>query len=799
MSALEVAVDLAVRQLALLALLAALGAGPAAFLPRTVPAVTRISLAPAFGLALGAAASVSAAYLMPMSTGAWAVLVPLAAASLAAALLRLRAAGLPRPAPAAREVAAVAAVALAVTAALDAPLVADRSLGPMGWQINDSTYLIAQRVGLERHTSRDLRIDYTLRRFLNYPRPSPVLKLSREDRRDVPALYEGQWKYVPIGFASLGAGANVLFGWRGVDTQSAFLAALVVVASIGGFGLALWITSSVWAGLLAGLLFAGPLGYQLYVESAEASRAAIAMLPATALVGILLLRGVEPALVVLFGLLLAGLVAVYPLWIPAFALTVGVVAAAAAILRAGGGRLDRSAILRGLGALAATALVAAMLSPVALVRGINFAHLVGATDFVRDLVLLGLPSYHLPAEVLPGWLLQTREFYSLAPLDLGDLRGLLRGFVLPLLLLAVAAYGGWRFRHRGALALAAPLPVVALLALRADQAQGCSYCVQRQLAMLEPSVAILLAAGLAALPLAAESWPLRHLSLPPRALGGVAVLAGVLILALAAQKSVVLAQRAHDGGEILDSRIRALTDDLDRDSGPVLLELTAAGGVTLPATYWAVDENTGTRPGLAPRSAGFQSVTSFAEAGADLRVGDRPDYRLVLTRMRGIATARRTIETDGPYALERRAYPFDPSPLSGVLADVAHDPGGTAWVVGPLRFGVAADSSRPAWLRLVLRGPGVSSLAVGGVARLSRRGDRAELCVPVPGRSSLREAEVPLTFSQLPPTPAPERYALGPIPGKALRLAAMRADGRPCAGRAPMLTEGPVGSGRPIG
>ena len=74
--------------LAYLALLAALGAAPAAWLARGFP--SRAALAPALGLAIAATVLVSLAQVMSMRTAAWAVVLPGAVVSLGAAAWRGR-------------------------------------------------------------------------------------------------------------------------------------------------------------------------------------------------------------------------------------------------------------------------------------------------------------------------------------------------------------------------------------------------------------------------------------------------------------------------------------------------------------------------------------------------------------------------------------------------------------------------------------------------------------------------------------------------------------------------------------
>ena len=70
----SIALDLFVRELALMLLVGALGSGLVAFLPREVPALARVALAPVFGLALSAALLASVTEVMTTHTAARVVL-----------------------------------------------------------------------------------------------------------------------------------------------------------------------------------------------------------------------------------------------------------------------------------------------------------------------------------------------------------------------------------------------------------------------------------------------------------------------------------------------------------------------------------------------------------------------------------------------------------------------------------------------------------------------------------------------------------------------------------------------------
>jgi hypothetical protein len=258
----------------------------------------------------------------------------------------------------------------------------------------------------------------------------------------------------------------------------------------------------------------------------------------------------------------------------------------------------------------------------------------------------------------------------------------------------------------------------------------------------------------------------------------------VAILALTAQRTVNLARRVVGGGYALDGGARTLAWRLDGDRQPVLIE---AGGATpgsvmeLPLTYYAVDEASATRPAVYRGTEDFLAISRFSSSPF-VDIGPRPGYGLVLTRARGIEDGRSTIATSGPYALQRRARPFDVSPVSGFATEEAsRDTSGTAWLTGPLRLAVAAGTSAPAWVRVRLAGPAAGTLRAGAGVKQGRPGGGAvELCARVPGRGALRSLLVPLQFHNLPEQPPPQAYGSVQVPGHGLRVVALSASSRPC-------------------
>ena len=109
----------------------------------------------------------------------------------------------------------------------------------------------------------------------------------------------------------------------------------------------------------------------------------------------------------------------------------------------------------------------------------------------------GLPAYVLPVNVLPGWVLQTREFYNLPNLSSATAGQLLVGAIVPLILIAVIVFAARR--HREALMMVAIAGGAMLLAYYTWSNRNCGYCVQRNLIPVGALAAPALGLGLAAI------------------------------------------------------------------------------------------------------------------------------------------------------------------------------------------------------------------------------------------------------------------------------------------------------------
>ena len=254
-----------------------------------------------------------------------------------------------------------------------------------------------------------------------------------------------------LDISALEANFNSLFGLGATDTQSACLIAVLLVGALGAFGVVRTADRrSGWAAVLAGCLYAGPAFTQLLMEGSQAAITGTAVLAPLIAVGLEALRRPRVANLILLGLMAAGLQTVYPLFIPCVVIGAGLTLGLVLVRALRRRTLTARGVLRAALALALVLACAIVFTPVAFSR--NAAYW---SDILHgQLSFAGLPGYRLPAPVLPGWALQTRDFYTLTnPLNgatLGQLvlAGVLRSSSSRSSLRASGATGRrWRCRR----------------------------------------------------------------------------------------------------------------------------------------------------------------------------------------------------------------------------------------------------------------------------------------------------------------------------------------------------------------
>ncbi len=117
------------------------------------------------------------------------------------------------------------ALALAVPLAVfSAPLIDQRSLGPVSYQVSDAANYAAFNDRLEDNTWRDEHFG-----------------LGPADDRLAHQLLTGPL-FQGTGTFPLGAALNVTYGWAALDSQSALMIALARIGALGCFGLVLTAT-----------------------------------------------------------------------------------------------------------------------------------------------------------------------------------------------------------------------------------------------------------------------------------------------------------------------------------------------------------------------------------------------------------------------------------------------------------------------------------------------------------------------------------------------------------------------------
>jgi hypothetical protein len=741
------------RELVMFSLLLLTGLGAVAFLPARVDRASRLALAPAFGLAIAMCVLVTAVWRVPVDKSAW-LLPLLAAVSLGVAVWRARRAAPDAPERAPWRIGSSALLQLLLVAAivlgsLNQPLVRRDSVGPVGYGVADAAGYVLQQDGMRKESI------YAAER--EHP---PWRDLTIQD------WFGAASSFQQVGFDPVAADVEELLGLGATQTYSPFVIALLLVCAFGAFAVIRVATRSrSWLAPLAGALVGGPFFIQLFMDGSEGAIAGLTLVLPLLLAAHFALRERRLADLVLLGVLAAGLQTAYPLFVPPLALAAAIVLAAAGARRLRRGVPRSAELTRAVSYLAGVVVLAAAATPVAFLRNVRYwrAILNGTFSFV------GLPQYELPIGVIPGWLAQTRDFYYLPSLGTLTAQQTLNSIFVPLALAAVLAYGIWRHRS-----IAIALPVVAVAALLAYytmEHNQCSYCVQRNLLVIEPLTVAGIGVGLGAL-LAAHRVALRVLA------AAVALVAAVAI----GDKALDTGRREANAAYIFDRQTRQALAAIP-SPGSARLQLEGFGQgpkaqMEDPLVYSAAYEALGHPPSIAGESDdnhGLQYLGGPRPEGVEFD----PGYKYVLTRLAGIKTARRVIARYGPIALEERGQPLDALITSGVdVALARNEPRGFAWVQDvPVTVWVTgARPEQKVWVQLELEVTTSGPVSVGqaaGVRRtVSRAGSSLEVCLQMPGHGVLRRAAVPIGFTPIPQLPVPEEFGI-PDPPEGVRLAAV--------------------------
>ncbi|MGO9488093.1 MAG: hypothetical protein ACLQBB_03580 [Solirubrobacteraceae bacterium] len=747
------------REGALLILLLALGAAPAAFLSARFDATTRLALAPALGFCLGTCVSTTVLQITPAQSSYW-ILIPVAAFSICLAALRTARSRASRFAMTARDVAQLLIVCMVVTVPLNAVLHSHHTVGPVAYTYTDVDNYVGEEDGARTMSIASARSAWA----------SSVRTGAR-----FADLTAWDWSF----FASFNANPNAapldanldeLLGLGATDTNAAFLIVLMLSGALGVFAAVRYATRSpTWMAALAGGLFGGPFFLELWFDTFEAAIMALGLLMPLAVVGNEVIRERRAADVVVLALILGCLLTVYPVLVP-----IVIVAGALVIVTLAIESRRRGWSLR---CVARTVAVptGVLLGLVLAFTNVGFVHVVGYyRKLLENEVPLPRVPWHLSPEILPGWLLQTREFWYLPSLGVGGLKQIILAVLIPLVFLSVMIVAVRR--NRFAVALLALGAVCAVFAEYAYSSRNaCTYCAERDLLPLAVIGMVLLAIGLAAMLAAQKRWT--------RWLAGAIVLLAIVAVG---QRTHVELRRFSNGSYFLDSADREALARLPPHARAIQLEgfgQTLSAQAEQPLVYYLADEHARGRTSIVLGS-NLYGALQYLDFGVVKPPGPEfhPDYDYVLTRFAGINSGRRVITRSGGIALEARTQPLDVLPYSGLAAPLARlDRSGAAWLQppSPLELYVVGPTLGPVWAKLIFRTLGPVTVTSQPGVRTMQNDGMLEVCVKAVGSPPIRSATLQVTAPPAAGPPVAEAFP-PPTPQENIELTSMRAVAHHC-------------------
>lgn len=745
----------------MLVTLLTLGSAPASYLSHRFPPAARLAMAPVLGLCLGTCVFTTIMWFTGARNTYW--LVPIVAVTSVLIALRtdlqlIATAGRPIGEAqksalrilrriGARDGLALALVCVVVAAPLSYTLHERHSVGPTGFEVWDAFAFTSEADGAVQdgihaaeHKSNIFGQNFAQMYWAGT------------------ASHEQQFDAVP-----LSANLNELLGLGSTDTQSLFLIVFLISGALGAFAAVRYAAPRPkWVAPLAGLLFAGPFFLQLISDGSQPAICGLATILPIAAVGADALRRPRVSSLVVFALLIAGLMALYPLFVPAVAITGAALVAATGAIAWWRGRLTRRRLLTATGALSLVIALSAIFNLVSFFRDLRY----WKTVLNGGYYLSGLPHYHLPYSVIPGWLLQTREFYFLTELGSTSAKQVLLGVVLPLGFIAAILFG---FRRSKASQILALLVVVyALMGYYTSASHECSYCTDRALLPIAPLTIGLLVLGIASMATSPSQWM--------RWIGVLVAIVAVLAVGARTRQERL---RFADGGYFLEAANGALLTHLPPNRGSLLIEgygqQPGRAPGELPLAYLLGFERNNGRVSLASEYTDYAGLAYLLNANP-LNPQFDPHYRFVLTRLGGVQTGRRVLARAGSVALEERSGSLDATLVSGVALPAERlDKEGLAWVQGPLHFIVTGAGTAPAWISLRFRAiEPVSAPLQPGVRVRQLTDDTLAACVRATGNARLQRATITLDFPLVPGVVPNEPYAIADPP-QGVQLTAMRA------------------------
>jgi hypothetical protein len=764
---------LLIRELLMLAVVLAFGAGLMALVPAQERFTSRLALAPSAGVALASGILLTVNLVVPLRHAFWFVGLP---AAIVSAVLVARS-GIRRPPL--REIIAVGMVLAVGLGAGSYALVERNSPGPVGYGIFDAPGYITYAQGYESYTSGSPLLDNMSTTDHKWRKPEEAGAKWGADW-NISQTYGFGYRWQHTASNTINSVASGAAGWAPWTLATSLIIVLLAIGALGTYALAGYLGAGLIARTLAGFMYAGPLVYVAGMDGSEGLVAGLAAAPSVLVLTALFFERPTVRTAALFGAVIGGLQAVYPEMTPA---VLGGLALAAIVrfgLPVARRRLPPSSLLP-----------LAKFLPVAVGAGVlvglralpwTWQYLVaGGYNKVSG----GLVPYNMAVQYLPGWIYQTREFYSFAFANPAGANQTLVGIILPLALMLISAAA--LILSSRARWLAGIFVAVVVQAWWASHSLDCAYCVQRSLLVLGPLLPALLLTG--------ASLLMRR---GGRTRDGVLVVGALAAVAIVST-TIHTQQRMREGLTVTPRALQAATEATGKIGRTTLLEgwgtIPFASWVYGPSSYAALSETT-------PR---VSVVTPYIEYGGLAYIDTRPAsdpawtpyYDTVLTRLGGVTfPGRRTLAQYQPYTIQERARPFDVTIATGVASDMPeHEPLGAAYIHAPghvlgfdqlpLKFWIAAETHGVAYISFRLQGvlPNINVTAPKGVTHVqsSRPGpDAIDICARVKSRAATREVGFTVTPQVGLEAPPLRLYEQAPQPNRDIRLMSVAASPKPC-------------------
>jgi hypothetical protein len=714
------------RELLMLSILTALGSAPAMLLSERFDPFVRGSLAPVLGLAAGTGLFTTLEWFWPGRSVKWVVPAACACSLALAAFVGYLRRPSGRHAARSRDRSAsqplrswmqIALVCVAVAMPMTIALGVNHSTGPVAFSVYDSTGYIAETDALEIESLREAAGS-----------GAPATNL-------VTRFFHGYAEGIQeVDYVPLSAAINPLVGLHSTDTQSNFLIAVLLAGALAMYGaIRHTLRRAYWAACLGGVLFGGSFFMQLFFDGSEAAVAGLALLVPLLVVAYTELPRRRPGGLFVVALMFEGLFSLYP----TFVITFGAALAVALLFlacehfvktrRAGLREAVWFAVsLLGVGGLAV------LLNVVAYRRDFAYWKSLLHGGFVEP----NFPQLHFTALSIFGWVLQTRGLYSFAFSSQGLFGDFWPAVFVPVLVALFAVPALRRFRV--AWLVLALVPVAGGIGGYQVVHNACGYCEDRSLLPITPAVVYLVALGLG-LTFVNARRVYRWLGFGA---GGLfAVLAG-----LSAWRSY---DQFSTQSYFLTTSVRSVLAAAPHNGSTVLLE-GFGEGPKAPAeeafVYEMANEETG---GHLSMAADVDDREGLAYLGTSPLAPPiyTSNYSYVLTRVPGIATRREVVAGAPGVALERRRRGPDVSLDYGAAVSLmpAQDPGGLAWVIGPLQLVVAGGGGAPGHVTARFLLPTFATVVPPekGIV-FTRSGLNLQACIPTTVSGAARVAEINL-------------------------------------------------------